>query len=244
MRISEIFGPTIQGEGATIGTPTVFVRTGGCDYRCSWCDTPHAVLPEHRKEWESMLPAEVMFHVVALSKGQPLLITLSGGNPAIQPYQEMVDLIRLAHNQDYTVTMETQGSVPRGWMRQLDFLTVSPKPPSSGMPTDWGILDEVLTIGPAGATSLKVVVMRSDEDPEIELADLDYAQRIYEKYDGTYPIFFQVGNAEYRPDDVPDRDVLLSTLEWLYERVIERELLNARVLPQLHTLLWGNTKGV
>lgn len=39
IRISEIFGPTIQGEGALIGEPTVFVRTGGCDYRCSWCDS-------------------------------------------------------------------------------------------------------------------------------------------------------------------------------------------------------------
>jgi 7-carboxy-7-deazaguanine synthase len=34
VRVSEIFGPTIQGEGALIGLPTVFVRTGGCDYRC------------------------------------------------------------------------------------------------------------------------------------------------------------------------------------------------------------------
>ena len=43
IRISEIFGPTIQGEGALIGQPTVFVRTGGCDYRCAWCDSLHAV---------------------------------------------------------------------------------------------------------------------------------------------------------------------------------------------------------
>jgi 7-carboxy-7-deazaguanine synthase len=43
IRISEIFGPTIQGEGVLIGLPTVFVRTGGCDYRCSWCDSLHAV---------------------------------------------------------------------------------------------------------------------------------------------------------------------------------------------------------
>jgi len=43
IRVSEIFGPTIQGEGALIGQPTVFVRTGGCDYRCSWCDSLHAV---------------------------------------------------------------------------------------------------------------------------------------------------------------------------------------------------------
>ena len=36
IRISEIFGPTIQGQGMLIGQPTVFVRNGGCDYRCSW----------------------------------------------------------------------------------------------------------------------------------------------------------------------------------------------------------------
>jgi 7-carboxy-7-deazaguanine synthase len=46
--ISEIFGPTVQGEGPLVGRPTVFVRTGGCDYRCAWCDTLYAVLPEHR----------------------------------------------------------------------------------------------------------------------------------------------------------------------------------------------------
>jgi len=46
IRISEIFGPTIQGEGPLIGTPTVFVRTAGCDYRCTWCDTLYAVLPD------------------------------------------------------------------------------------------------------------------------------------------------------------------------------------------------------
>jgi 7-carboxy-7-deazaguanine synthase len=39
VRISEIFGPTIQGEGPLIGRPSVFVRTAGCDYRCTWCDT-------------------------------------------------------------------------------------------------------------------------------------------------------------------------------------------------------------
>ena len=50
VRVSEIFGPTVQGEGPLIGKPTVFVRTGGCDYRCNWCDTLYAVLPKHSKE--------------------------------------------------------------------------------------------------------------------------------------------------------------------------------------------------
>lgn len=48
--VSEIFGPTVQGEGAVIGKPTVFVRTGGCDYPCSWCDSKFAVLPEYRRD--------------------------------------------------------------------------------------------------------------------------------------------------------------------------------------------------
>ena len=44
--VVEVFGPTIQGEGELAGVPTAFVRFGGCDYRCSWCDSLFAVLPE------------------------------------------------------------------------------------------------------------------------------------------------------------------------------------------------------
>ena len=46
--VVEIFGPTIQGEGAEAGVPTHFVRVGGCDYRCIWCDTMYAVDPDDR----------------------------------------------------------------------------------------------------------------------------------------------------------------------------------------------------
>src|SRR5215831_3988340 len=40
MKVDEIFGPTIQGEGALAGAVSMFVRLGGCDYRCAWCPTP------------------------------------------------------------------------------------------------------------------------------------------------------------------------------------------------------------
>jgi hypothetical protein len=43
--VVEVFGPTIQGEGAMAGLPTYFVRLGGCDWRCAWCDSMHAVDP-------------------------------------------------------------------------------------------------------------------------------------------------------------------------------------------------------
>ena len=57
--ISEIFGPTIQGEGPLIGIPTIFVRTGSCDYRCSWCDSLYAVLPQYKKDWRKMTTGSV-----------------------------------------------------------------------------------------------------------------------------------------------------------------------------------------
>ena len=92
IRVSEIFGPTIQGEGPLIGHPTVFVRTGGCDYRCSWCDTLYAVLPRYRDEWHPMTPPEIFARIEELSGGAPILVTLSGGNPAVQPLGPLIAL--------------------------------------------------------------------------------------------------------------------------------------------------------
>src|SRR5262249_59748602 len=67
IRISEICGPTIQGEGPLLGQPSVFVRTGGCDYRCAWCDTLYAVLPEFRSQWSLHTAADIMRRVNELS---------------------------------------------------------------------------------------------------------------------------------------------------------------------------------
>src|SRR2546430_5874263 len=102
--ISEVFGATAQGEGALIGKPTVFVRTGSCEYRCDWCDTLYAVLPEHKSEWFSMTSEEVFAEVQRLSGNKPIMVTLSGGNPAIQPLGELIDL---GHEHGYTFALET-----------------------------------------------------------------------------------------------------------------------------------------
>ena len=87
LRISEIFGPTIQGEGAVIGQPTVFVRAGGCDYRCEWCDTLHAVDTEYRHTWAKMTSDAVMAEIERLSgrrasDGEPF--GWQSGDPAIR----------------------------------------------------------------------------------------------------------------------------------------------------------------
>ena len=55
MKVNEIFGPTIQGEGRSAGMPTMFVRLSGCNLACIWCDTPYCFnrSEEHTSELQS-----------------------------------------------------------------------------------------------------------------------------------------------------------------------------------------------
>src|SRR4051794_28690583 len=130
--VVEIFGPTIQGEGAEAGIATHFVRVGGCDYRCSWCDTMYAVDPEIvRATAEKLSSDEIVTRVDALA-GRPDWVTISGGNPALHA---LGDLVSGLHAVGFRVSVETQGSRWASWLGSVDRLTVSPKPPSSGMAT-------------------------------------------------------------------------------------------------------------
>jgi 7-carboxy-7-deazaguanine synthase len=237
IRVSEIFGPTIQGEGVLIGLPTVFVRTGGCDYRCSWCDSLHAVDSEYREDWRAMSTEEVWQEVVRLSGGSPVMVTLSGGNPAIQPLGGLIDR---GHEEGYRFALETQGSVARDWFAELDVLVLSPKPPSSGMETDWEAFDACLRLSKGKPqTVLKTVVF--DE------ADYAYARAAAARY-SHLPVYLQPGNHTPPPPDADDAPIdvegVLERMRWLVDKVAEDRWFEARVLPQLHVLIWGNKRGV
>ncbi|ANK87366.1 MULTISPECIES: 7-carboxy-7-deazaguanine synthase QueE [unclassified Rhizobium] len=237
IRVSEIFGPTIQGEGALIGLPTVFVRTGGCDYRCSWCDSLHAVDSVFRDQWMPMSVEAIWQEVTRLSGSRPLTVSLSGGNPAIQP---LGPLIELGHAKGYRFALETQGSVARNWFRDLDVLVLSPKPPSSGMQTEWGEIDDCLRLSAGGPEIvLKVVVF---DDP-----DYAFAREVGQRYP-YIPLYLQPGNHTPPPpeDDDPriDIDGVMDRMHWLVEKVTGDGWFAPRVLPQLHVLLWGNKRGV
>jgi 7-carboxy-7-deazaguanine synthase len=235
--IIEIFGPTVQGEGMVIGQKTMFVRTAGCDYSCVWCDSAFTWDGSGKRDTR-MLTAEQILEELRGAAGNTFShVTLSGGNPAL--LRHLNELIDLLHQEGIQVALETQGSRWQDWFLQIDELTLSPKPPSSGMTTDWGVLDTI--VGKLSHNSrnfsLKVVVF--DE------SDLRYAVSVHMRYAGV-PFFLQAGN-----DDLTERDsaVLLNRLikryEWLVDTVIaSAELTNVRVLPQLHTWIWGNKRGV
>jgi 7-carboxy-7-deazaguanine synthase len=228
--ISEIFGPTIQGEGAAIGVPTVFVRTAGCDFRCAWCDTLHAVDRSYRSGWLEMTPRQIMDKIESLSQGKPLLITLSGGNPATQ---DLSELIFLGKAKGYRFSMETQGSVSAPWFADLDMITFSPKPPSSKMRFRPERFEACLKVSGDSQKSLKIVVA-SDED-------LRWAEQMKEHYP-QLPLYLQPCNPFL--EEEPDQHQLAANMRKLVDKVMERGWYNVTVLPQLHVYLWGNAQGV
>lgn len=116
-------------------------------------------------------------------------------------------------------------------------LTISLKPPSSGMHTDWDKLDEIMRrVADNGksAHSLKVVVFNQE--------DYEYARKVHFRYPEV-PLFLQPGNDNVTEEgDISGR--LLGRLEWLFGQVIADTQMNrARVLPQLHALIWHNKRG-
>ncbi|MBB5575982.1 7-carboxy-7-deazaguanine synthase QueE [Rhizobium paranaense] len=237
IRVSEIFGPTIQGEGVLIGLPTVFVRTGGCDYRCSWCDTLHAADSEYRDQWQPMSVDEIWQEVTRLSRGKPLMVSLSGGNPAIQP---LGPLIAHGHDQGYRFALETQASIAKAWFADLDALVLSPKPPSSGMETDWDALDDCLRMAADGPQiALKIVVFDD--------RDYAYARDVAARFPHL-PVYLQPGNHTPPPPEADDATIdiegIMDRMRWLVDKVTSDGWFEARVLPQLHVLLWGNKRGV
>ncbi|GAB2717615.1 7-carboxy-7-deazaguanine synthase QueE [Paenibacillus thermoaerophilus] len=231
--VIEIFGPTIQGEGSVIGVKTMFVRTYGCDYRCAWCDSAFTWDGSAKDQVRMLEASEIVSELAALAAGNFEWVTISGGNPALigQPIQELADQL---HQLGIKVAVETQGSKWQDWFRSVDVLTLSPKPPSSRMHTDWSVLDRIIEQMPSGTSNLKVVVF-DDEDYR-------YAKTVHRRYPDI-PFFLQAGNSDVQEEgNISDR--LLKKLNWLMDKVIaDPDMNDARTLPQLHALVWHNKRG-
>jgi len=237
--VLEIFGPTVQGEGMVIGQKTMFVRTAGCDYRCRWCDSAFTWDGSARDEIRQMSADEIWTELVRLGGNRFSHVTLSGGNPAlIGGLGNLVDLLRARR---IRTAVETQGSRWQEWLLLVDEVTLSPKPPSSGMTTDFSQLDAIVErlLGGEGKRSVCLKVVVFDE------TDFAYARAVHQRYPAL-PFFLQVGNDEVTGGNpVELRNGLLEKYEWLIDRAVaDADMNDVRVLPQLHTLVWGNKRGV
>lgn len=237
--VIEIFGPTIQGEGPQAGLPALFVRFGGCDYACAWCDSMHAVDPVDVRKNAVYMTEPQICNALAKVMAEKCLVVLTGGNPALHDLGQLVDDL---HAIGFTVAIETQGSLWRPWMEKLDQLVISPKPPSAGMMGAKHERDLMGFMGSAvahwskgGEVASKIVVFHEE--------DLQWAIDFFNATPGIDQ-FLSVGTPVGMPESEAV-DQVLARFRWLCDRVkAEPALVHARVLPQLHVLAWGLAQGV
>jgi len=234
--VIEIFGPTIQGEGKLCGHRTHFIRLGGCTYRCSWCDTMYAVDPvEVKKNAKWMTLQEICESILKLPPSP--WITLSGGDPLMHG-DKVYHLMRNLRGHGFKVAIETQGAFYYDWLCQASLVTVSPKPPSSGMAEkfDAQVMTQYYQAWLAGAdVNIKVVVF--------DIRDMDFAEELHSHYPGM-PFYVSVGTpqgltAEETVLDI--REALVSTIGNLLRR---RRMSDVIILPQMHAIIWPKRKGV
>jgi len=171
MKINEIFC-SLNGESARTGKRTVFVRTFGCNLRCSYCDTMYAV---EGNDYTDMTIEEIKEKVDSFHCNR---VTLTGGEPMIQ--KDMMDLIYLLDGDCcrlYDIEIETNGAVDLTELvkarrdREISdslLITMDWKCPTSGM------LDEMVenNLSLLSDTDVVKYVVGS-------IADLDEAMRVH-----------------------------------------------------------------
>ncbi|MCH1583136.1 MAG: 7-carboxy-7-deazaguanine synthase QueE [Flavobacteriales bacterium] len=152
---------TVQGEGAHTGTPSWFIRLGGCDVGCVWCDVKESWDPEAhpRQTVEAIVNA-------ALESGRKMVV-VTGGEPAMHDLNPLTDGLRAAGLQTH---IETSGAHPL--TGDWDWVTLSPKKFKACRTEVYALAHE-----------LKVIVFHR--------SDLEWAAEHAEKVNGDCGLFLQ-----------------------------------------------------
>ena len=231
--IIEFFIST-QGEGISTGLPVMFIRSWACDAskngkHCSFCDTKFSWEKGTRVNAVDMTPSEIVKKAKEISKGLPLRVVISGGNPALWDF---TDVIKPMKELGYTFEVETQGTKFQPWFNLMDAVTVSPKPPSSGRSFDEPELDYVID-NTTVPTVLKIVV--GDE------ADYEFAKMVFDKYP---QITMRYISTLTLNTDNPNQQDLIDGTRRNTEYVLADERYDISISMQFHQLLWPGQTGV
>lgn len=179
VRVSEVFR-SVQGEGRNQGRPCAFVRLHGCDMRCDWCDTMHAV--EGEEYHEEPIDA-VLEEVEELNEDY---VCVTGGEPLRTDAGR--ELVHRLVEEGYEVDVETNGAHPFRDLKEVGArIVMDVKPPSSGEESDLSLLDD---LGPGDDAKF---VVGDDRD-------YDYAKRVLETHDTAARTYVQpVGGVDAEP---------------------------------------------
>ena len=222
----EIFH-SVQGEGVSLGVPSVFLRLATCNLACRWCDTKYTwdwQNFDYETEVIELDPSSIQQKIQALKCSH---VVITGGEPMLQQ-AELQPLVESLAEKGYTFEVETNGTIipTPGMLRHINQWNVSPKLRTSG-----NLLEEAQiplafqTFAALPEAYFKfVVAVESDVDEVCALRD---------RYDLT-------------PDRIllmPEGrtpDALAKKSSWLPELCLKHGF---RFTTRLHIILWGDERG-
>ena len=224
--VSEVFGPTIQGEGPSVGRPAAFVRLGGCNLDCSWCDTPYTWDWSRFRAADELRRVSVDDIVAQVAAMSVAMLVVSGGEPLLQQ-RALLPLLDAAAVYGWRVEIETNGTVaPDPDVSALvDQFNVSPKLGNSGIAVQRRVVPDVLRALQAdGRAVFKFVVCDTSDVAEVgELVDAH----------GLDPVYLMPEGVDAATVTARMRDLVGPAVAAGY-----------RLTPRLHILLWGDRRGV
>ena len=118
LKVNEIFGPTIQGEGKSIGMSCAFLRLANCNLHCIWCDTPYTwnwldTKFLHPDKYNKSKEVYIMSDEEIIIKFQNIgvkAVVISGGEPFLQ-HKQLISLCIKLKELNYWIEVETNGTI-------------------------------------------------------------------------------------------------------------------------------------
>ncbi len=223
MKIAEIFH-SIQGEGMLAGVPSVFVRTSGCNLRCTWCDTPYTSWDPQGQERD----IESITQEVERYGASHVVVT--GGEPMLAP-----QIGELTHRLKQHITIETAGTVDAHV--RCDLMSISPKlansTPHAREDGRWAAQHDRLRYQPE---ILRRLTQLYPHQLKFVITDPNDLTEVHAIVEATA---VSKSRVILMPEGI-DSAILADRARWLAE-ICKRE--GYRFSPRLHIDLWGNRRG-
>lgn len=212
LNLSEIFF-SIQGESTYSGLPCIFIRLAGCNLRCTYCDSEYSY---HTKFKMSI--AEIIREIDKFSPVK--LVEITGGEPLLQ--QEVYSLMAQLIQRDYSILLETNGSISLKDIPEQVIKIVDIKCPTSGC-SDTFLEDNIQYID-QDKDEIKFVMMSR--------ADYVWAKDRIDQYELTgYKVILSPVFSSLEPKQLA---------HWIIS-----DKLNVRIQLQMHKYIWEpETRGV
>lgn len=230
--VSEIFGPTFQGEGPALGQPCGFLRLMACNLSCSWCDTPYtwdASRFDLKAEGTAMEAGEIAEKLLAMPVD---LIVISGGEPLLhQKRDSWVELLD-GITEWMPVHVETNGTIYPNLetLSRVSLFVVSPKLSHAGDPVGKRLnpaaLELFSELADEHRAAFKFVASKPEDLDEIALLTDIYdipARRVWVMPEGTKSAALETNLAA----------IANGTLERRWN-----------LTTRLHVFTWGNKRGI